>query len=90
MQKQQQQKPPRQPPNQFLILILNLLLADMHQGVAFLLNAEWLRRGAITVGTPTCFAQGLFISTGDLASSLFITAIAVHTYFSVILTYQIE
>lgn len=71
-------------PNQFLILIINLLLADMHQGVAFFLNAEWLRKDAIAVGTPTCFAQGLFVSLGDLSSSMFITAIAVHTYISVV------
>lgn len=74
----------RQPPNQFIILIFNLLLADMHQGVAFFLNAEWLRRDEILVHTPTCFAQGLFVSTGDLASSLFITTIAIHTYLSVV------
>ncbi|KAF4119826.1 Slime mold cyclic AMP receptor [Geosmithia morbida] len=74
----------RQPPNQFLILIFNLLLADMHQALAFFLNIEWFRTGLIRVGTSTCFAQGLFISTGDLASSSFITAIAIHTYMSVI------
>ncbi|KAH6894572.1 hypothetical protein B0T10DRAFT_590223 [Thelonectria olida] len=71
-------------PNQFLVLIVNLLLADMHQGVAFFLNAEWLRKDAIVVGTPTCFAQGLFVSLGDLSSSMFITSIAVHTYLSVV------
>lgn len=71
-------------PNQFLVLITNLLLADMHQGIAFLLNTEWLRKDAIVVGTPTCFAQGLFVSFGDLASSMFITAIAIHTYLSVV------
>jgi hypothetical protein len=79
-----QLKRPRQPPNQFLILIFNLLLADMHQSVAFLLNAEWLRRNAIRVGTPACFVQGLFVSLGDLASSCFITTIAVHTYLSAV------
>ncbi|KAH7143729.1 hypothetical protein EDB81DRAFT_503282 [Dactylonectria macrodidyma] len=77
------QHAPRQP-NQFLILIINLLLADMHQGVAFFLNVEWLRRGAIVVDTPTCFTQGLFVSLGDLSSSMFITAIAVHTYLAVV------
>ncbi|KAG9250726.1 G protein-coupled glucose receptor regulating Gpa2-domain-containing protein [Emericellopsis atlantica] len=78
----------RQPPNQFLILIFNLLLADMHQGIAFFLNAEWLRYDEVRVGTPTCFTQGLFVSTGDLASSCFITLIAVHTYLSVVRRYK--
>ncbi|KAF5670096.1 g-protein coupled receptor [Fusarium heterosporum] len=74
---------PRQP-NQFLVLIINLLLADMHQGVAFFLNAAWLRNDAILVGTASCYTQGLFVSLGDLASSMFITAIAVHTYLAVV------
>jgi hypothetical protein len=78
----------KNPPNQFLLLIFNLLLADMHQATAFFLNVEWLWRDEIKVDTGTCFAQGLFISTGDLASSCFITAIAVHTYLSVVRRYR--
>lgn len=72
--------PPPDEPNQFVVLLYNLLLADMHQGMAFLLNGVWLVQDRIDVGTPTCWAQGWFVSTGDLAASLFITAIAVHTY----------
>lgn len=72
------------PPNQFLVLIFNLLLADMHQALAFLLNVEWLHKRAILVDTPSCFVQGIFISTGDLASSSFITFIAIHAYMSVV------
>ncbi|KAM4061234.1 G protein-coupled glucose receptor regulating gpa2 domain-containing protein [Hirsutella rhossiliensis] len=72
------------PPNQFAVLIYNLFLADMHQSLAFLLNASWLWRDGIVVSTPTCFAQGLLVSTGDLSSSIFITTIAIHTYLSVV------
>ncbi|PNY29520.1 Uncharacterized protein TCAP_00557 [Tolypocladium capitatum] len=75
-------EPPR--PNQFLVLIYNLLLADMHQGLAFLLNSTWLRLDGIFARTPTCFAQGFFMSTGDLSSSIFITTIAVHTFLSIV------
>ncbi|KAK3688354.1 G protein-coupled glucose receptor regulating Gpa2-domain-containing protein [Podospora appendiculata] len=75
-------------PNQFLVLIYNLMLADLHQAAAFLLNAVWIRSGSIRVKTPTCFAQGWLISTGDLASSWFIAAIAVHTYLTVVLHYR--
>lgn len=76
--------PETRPPNQFLVLVTNLFLADMHQGLAFLLNVQWLREGMIHVGTPACFIQGLCVSTGDLASSCFITTIAVHAYLSVV------
>ncbi|ODA78945.1 hypothetical protein RJ55_04535 [Drechmeria coniospora] len=77
-------QPVRKPPNQFLVLIYNLFLADMHQSLAFLLNAIWLRRDGILVGTSTCWSQGFFVSTGNLASSMFIMSIAIHTYMSVV------
>ncbi|KAK3985121.1 hypothetical protein QBC44DRAFT_164064 [Cladorrhinum sp. PSN332] len=87
--KQRPAAPPRKKryPNQFLVLIYNLLLADIHQSGAFLLNAVWVARDGITVRTPACWAQGWLVSTGDLSSSLFITAIAVHTYLSVVRNY---
>jgi hypothetical protein len=74
-------------PNQFLVLIYNLLLADLHQAASFLLNAVWVGRDGIQVGTATCWAQAWLIQVGDLASSLFITAIAVHTYLAVVWNY---
>lgn len=75
-------------PNQFFVLIYNLLLADMHQSIAFVLNASWLRYDGIMVENPTCFVQGLFVSTGDLSSSMFLTTIAIHTYLSVVKGYR--
>jgi hypothetical protein len=60
----------------------------MLQSSAFLLNLSWLTRDAVQVGTRTCFAQGWLISIGDLASSLFIGAIAVHTYLTVVWGYK--
>ncbi|KAL2189907.1 hypothetical protein L209DRAFT_678906 [Thermothelomyces heterothallicus CBS 203.75] len=74
-------------PNQFLVLIYNLLLADIHQAASFLLNAVWLGRGGIHVRTATCWAQAFLIQVGDLASSFFITAIAVHTYLAIVWNY---
>ncbi|KAL3419503.1 integral membrane protein [Phlyctema vagabunda] len=76
------------PTNQFLFLIYNLLLADIQQAMAFLLNVASLRRDGVVVGTSECWAQGWFVSTGDLASSVFIFAIAVHTFFSVVRQYR--
>ena len=70
--------------NQFLILIFNLVLADFQQSIAFMLNVEWLRRDAIAVGTSTCWAQGWFVSTGDLSSGLFTLAIALHSYADIV------
>ncbi|KAI1435211.1 hypothetical protein GGR50DRAFT_703310 [Xylaria sp. CBS 124048] len=75
-------------PNQFLVLIVNLLLADLHQATAFGLSTDWAVRNSIVVGSGTCFVQGLFVSIGDLASSCFMTAIAVHTFSSIVYRYR--
>ncbi|KAK0620395.1 G protein-coupled glucose receptor regulating Gpa2-domain-containing protein [Immersiella caudata] len=74
--------------NQFVVLILNLLLADIHQAAAFLINAIWARYNIIDVDSPACFAQGWLVSTGDLASSCIIAAIAFHTYLAVVWNYK--
>ncbi|KAK2053346.1 integral membrane protein [Colletotrichum caudatum] len=79
----------RDAPNQFLMLIYNLLLADIQQSIAFALNVSWVRRNAVVTESTTCWAQGWFVSTGDLASSAFITTIAVHTYLSVVRDYRL-
>lgn len=75
--------------NQFLVLIYNLVLADIQQSLAFLLNASSLTHNALEVGTRTCWAQGWFVSTGDLASSVFIFAIAMHTFLAVVKGYKL-
>jgi hypothetical protein len=74
--------PARQKPelNQFLLLLYNLLLADMHQAMAFMLNAVWVKNDAFIIKSSTCWSQGFFVSNGDLSASLFIAAIAIHTY----------
>ncbi len=75
-------------PNQFVVLIYNLLLADMHQSLAFFLNVVWVGGDGIQVRTGTCWMQGYFVSTGDLSASLFITTIALHTYGTIVLGYK--
>ncbi|KAF2757291.1 hypothetical protein EJ05DRAFT_500834 [Pseudovirgaria hyperparasitica] len=75
--------------NQFAILIFNLILADVQQSLAFLLNAEWLAGNAINVTSNSCWAQGWFISTGDLSSGVFCLAIGLHTFSTVILNYRL-
>ncbi|CAK7216087.1 hypothetical protein SBRCBS47491_002713 [Sporothrix bragantina] len=79
----------KEPPNQFLVLVYNLLFADIQQATAFLLNVQWLTKNAVAVGSPICWVQGWFVSTGDLASSVFIMAIAMHTYLGVVRGYRL-
>ncbi|KAI1112167.1 hypothetical protein F5Y14DRAFT_422866 [Nemania sp. NC0429] len=71
-------------PNQFIVLIINLLIADLHQATAFAISTTWVAKDGILAGTGACWAQGLFVSTGDLASSCFMSAIAIHTFYSIV------
>ncbi|KAF2089955.1 hypothetical protein K490DRAFT_7832, partial [Saccharata proteae CBS 121410] len=75
---------------QLVFLIFNLLLADMQQSLAFLLNAEWLIRNELVVGSSTCWAQGWFVSTGDLSSGVWAMAIALHTFASIVFDYRLS
>lgn len=74
--------------SQFIVLIFNLVIADIQQSVAFMLNTKWLILNEVQVGTTTCWAQGWFVSTGDLASGLMCLAIGVHTLLSVVYKYR--
>lgn len=76
--------------NQFVILIFNLLWADIQQALAFLLNVEWLRLGSLEVQNPVCFAQGWLVSTGDLGSGVWCFVIGLHTFASVILNFRLR
>ncbi|KAF1938655.1 hypothetical protein EJ02DRAFT_18618 [Clathrospora elynae] len=76
--------------NQFIVLIFNLILADIQQSLAFLLNVEWLRLGSLEVSNPVCFAQGWLVSTGDLGSGVWCFAIGLHTFASVILDFRLR
>ncbi|KAI5782579.1 hypothetical protein EDC01DRAFT_751495 [Geopyxis carbonaria] len=74
--------------NQALILIFNLLLADLQQAVAFVLNFHWARHNAILAPSVTCSAQGWFVLMGDLSSGLFSLAIAAQTFGTVVYHWQ--
>ncbi|KAI9741991.1 MAG: hypothetical protein M1834_000380 [Cirrosporium novae-zelandiae] len=71
--------------NQFILLIYNLVIADLQQSIGFGITLIWRAEDAIRVGSCACWAQGWFIQIGDVASSAWIFAIAVHTLGSVIL-----
>ncbi|KAF2741469.1 hypothetical protein EJ04DRAFT_480882 [Polyplosphaeria fusca] len=76
--------------NQFAILIFNLVWADIQQSLSFLLNVEWLRLDQLDIDNPICFAQGWFVSTGDLASGVWCLTIGLHTFASVILDWRLK
>jgi hypothetical protein len=58
-------KQTREACNQVIILIMNLLVADLFQSIAFLLNVQWVAYNVLDVSSPTCWAQGFFVSVGN-------------------------
>jgi hypothetical protein len=66
--------------NQYIILIYQLLLADLQQSLAFLICTRWLFQNSIRANTAACFLQGFWLQVGDPGSGLFVLAIAIHTF----------
>ena len=57
--------------NQFVVLIYNLLFADIQQALAFSITTSYLASNGIKVGTTTCWVNGTlapFGSTVELGS----------------------
>ncbi|KAF1365807.1 hypothetical protein EJ07DRAFT_93311 [Lizonia empirigonia] len=74
--------------NQYVILIYNLLLADLQQAIAFVMSFHWLRINKILAPTAPCFLQAWFLQIGDVASGFFVLAIAIHTWLGVVKGYK--
>ncbi|KAK3674294.1 hypothetical protein LTR78_005763 [Recurvomyces mirabilis] len=70
--------------NQYVVLVLNLLLADLQQSSGFLISFHWYRVDEIMAPSSACFAQGWLIHSGDVGSGLFVLAVAVHTFYTAV------
>jgi hypothetical protein len=66
--------------NQYVLLVLNLLIADLQQSSAFLISWHWIRYSAILAPSAPCFAQAWLLHSGDVSSGFFVLAIALHTF----------
>lgn len=75
--------------NQYVILIYNLLIADLQQSIAFSISFHWLRINKIVAPTAPCFIQAWFLQIGDVASGFFVLAIAIHTWMGVVKGYKL-
>ncbi|KAH0345822.1 hypothetical protein KCU83_g7569, partial [Aureobasidium melanogenum] len=70
--------------NQYVVLCMNLLIADFIQAVSFLFSFHWIRKNGIFAPTSACFAQGFLLNIGDLTSGFFVMAIAFHTFYTAV------
>ncbi|EME86978.1 uncharacterized protein MYCFIDRAFT_118421, partial [Pseudocercospora fijiensis CIRAD86] len=70
--------------NHYVVLVLNLLVADLQQSMAFLIEWHWFRKNRILAPSTACFAQGWLLHSGDVSSGFFVLAIACHTYYTAV------
>lgn len=76
--------------NQYVILIYNLVLADLQQSLAFLICIKWIVEDKIEASSAACFLQGFWLQIGDPASGLFVLAIAFHTFLLVTMGHKLS
>jgi hypothetical protein len=76
--------------NQYIVLIYNLVIADLQQSLAFLLCLKWIAEDKIEASSAACFLQGFWLQIGDPASGLFVLAIAVHTFLLVAMGHKLS
>lgn len=74
--------------NPFPILVYNLLLADMMEAIAYGMSIKWVVSDGIFAPSATCWAQGWFGSTSNLAASLFLSAISINSFLTIVLGYR--
>ncbi|KAI1658308.1 G protein-coupled glucose receptor regulating Gpa2-domain-containing protein [Daldinia decipiens] len=72
--------------NQSVVLIYQLILADLLQSLGFLISFHWAAERQIIGPNKTCFSQGWLIQLGDVASAFFVLSIAIHTTYQVIIS----
>jgi hypothetical protein len=65
-------------------LVICLLLSDLIQGVSGTLTLVWVRHGQVSTGT-LCTVQAILLHTADVGTALWNAAIAVHTFWTVVL-----
>lgn len=76
--------------NQYVVLVLNLLLADLQQSAAFLISFHWIQEGGILAPSGPCTAQAWLLHSGDVSSGFFVLAIALHTFYTAVQGKRIE
>jgi hypothetical protein len=75
--------------NQYVLLFLNLVLSDLFQAASFLISFYWIAIDGILAPNAACTSQGFLLHLGDVASAFFVLAIALHTYYTVVLSRRI-
>lgn len=75
--------------NQYAVLVYNLALADLLQGLGFIISLRWISTNSLHAYDVSCFLQGIWLQIGNPMSGMFVLAIAVHTFLQIMLNYQL-
>jgi hypothetical protein len=75
--------------NQYVVLVYNLALADLQQGLGFIVSLHWIATNSVHVNDGACFVQGVLLQIGDPMSGLFVLAIAIYTFLHTLFGYQL-
>lgn len=76
------------PPNPLLLLIYNLVLADITLSASYAADVAWLVMDGIIAPSATCSAQGWIVGFGCLTTSGFLLTISVFSYLGIIRGYK--
>lgn len=75
--------------SQYVVLVYNLALADLQQGLGFIVSLHWIATNSVHVNNGACFVQGVLLQIGDPMSGLFVLAIAIYTFLHTLFGYQL-
>jgi hypothetical protein len=64
--------------------VVCLLCSDLVQGISGIMQLEWARTREVRHG-PLCTAQAAMIMFGDIGTAFWSAAVAVHTFWTVVL-----
>lgn len=74
--------------NQYIVLVYNLAIADLIQGLGFIVSLRWIATNSLHASDVSCFLQGIWLQAGNLMSGVFVFAIAVFTFLHIVLDFQ--
>ncbi|KAJ5399526.1 hypothetical protein N7465_010015 [Penicillium sp. CMV-2018d] len=75
--------------NQYIVLVYNLAIADLIQGLGFIISLRWIATNSIHASDASCFMQGIWLQAGNPMSGVFVFAISVFTFLHIVLDFQL-
>ncbi|CAI7585383.1 unnamed protein product [Penicillium palitans] len=75
--------------NQYVVLVYNLAIADLIQGLGFIVSLRWIATDSIHASDASCFMQGIWLQAGNPMSGVFVFAISVFTFLHIVLDFQL-